>query len=179
MALKKRTVLLILGLVILAISFAWIGYDWLRNNSVDTSWVETADNLMGNYHSCINDTGGWNSPITMSFIRMYYRVENGTDGLLYYGDGDTLSIYLTNLLKQANIQKGTMNWNQVHEILSFSKALILTYRAGSAPGTFSDVMRKYNVAYFIVDSQNEDMKGTIIAEWSTDRYDILAVSKLP
>jgi hypothetical protein len=175
-AMNKKTVIVIGAIVVLAVSFAVVGYNWYRNSQVDTSWVETANGLLSNYHSYINDTGGWNSPITMSFIRMY-TVGNGSSGLIYYGDGDKLSIYLTNLLKQANIQKGTVNWNQAEAILSSGKSVELTYRAGSAPGTFSDVPRKYNVAYFILDSQNEDMKGTIIAEGSTDRFDILAVSK--
>lgn len=178
---RKKVVIAAIIIIVLAVSSLAVGYYWtnLRNNQTDTSWVETAKNLLGNYHSYINETQPANSPITMSFIRMYYRLENGTSGLLYYGDGDTLSIYLTNLLKQASTKEDTMNWNQVHEILSTSKALTLSYRAGSAPGTFSEVTSKYNVAYFILDSQNEDMKGTIIAEFSSDRFDVLALSKLP
>ncbi len=179
MGIALRRKLLVAAAVIIAVSISSIAVAYYWTNQIDTSWIETVNNQLESYHSYVNETQAANSPITMAFIRMYYRFENGSSVLLYYGEGDTLSIYLTNLLGQANIQKGTLNLSQANEIQSSSRALILTYRAGSAPGIFNAVAFKYGAAYFILDNKNQNLKGTILAELSgTERFNVLALGKL-
>ncbi len=42
--------------------------------------------------------------VTLSYCNMYLA-ENGTEQLIYYGNGDELSSYLGNILNNATIQK--------------------------------------------------------------------------
>lgn len=171
---KKRTVLLILGLVILAISFAWLGYDWLRSNSVDTSWVETTDTLLRNYSGYINDSAIRNPQIAIQYLRMY-EYQNGTENLLYYGTGDneTLVKYLESLLTKATIQKGIITQSHLDEIRTFNRAVGLDFR-------LSDPSNQYSKAYFVLeDNLNQDIRGTIIVETSPSSIlKIIAVSKI-
>lgn len=143
------------------ISFALVGYYLANNNQADISWVETVNNSLKDYEPYSNETQYTNPDVTLS-ARNMYLVENGPEQLIYYGNGDTLSLYLGDLLKKANINKGPISEDYLDRALENDKVVILTYRSSILH--IIDSEAKYYAGYFILkDNLNDLLKGTIIA----------------
>jgi hypothetical protein len=173
--LKRSKVIAIFVIAIFAVSLILVAYDSYRNTQVDTSWVETANNMLKDYPSFIN-VSQLNDPSALMMTTQLHLIENGTDGLLHFGSEDNLTKYLINLLKQASIQKGTISQEQLNKILASGKAVEITFRF------FLEVPpHHYNPTYFIVESnQNQGLSGAIIVkDGQSPTLNILAVSKLP
>jgi hypothetical protein len=175
--LKKRIAIVAAILAILTIVLSLFGYDWFRSTQIDTSWIETAESMLKDYHSYVNFTQVENNldwimaPVTLHLL------ENGTDNILYFGaGGDNLTNYLYNIPNQISIQKGTISDTQLEQILASSKVLEMTFRFN-----IEIQSHYYNPIYFILQSsQNQNLIGTIIAkETQSSSLNILALSKLP
>jgi hypothetical protein len=173
----KRAVLTILLITVIALSGALIGYYWanLNNRQIDTSWVAKAEGLLQGYQP-YNNTQPNSLDVTLAYCNMYL-VENGTEQLIYYGNGDALSTYLGELLENATVQKGTVNQDHLDRVLATDRAVILSYRISIL--AMSDPTAKYYMGYFILeDDLNEGLEGTIIArEISSNGLSLLAVSR--
>jgi hypothetical protein len=169
---KRRRIIAICIITVIAVSLILVAYNSYRNTQVDTSWVETANSMLKDYHFHINDT----NPDWGLSLRQLHLLENGTHTLLYFGSEDNLTNYLISLLDKAPIQKGTITSAQFEQILASSKTLEITYRF------YIEIhSHRYNPTYFILESsQNQNLSGTIIVkEGQSPDLNILAVSKLP
>ena len=158
----KRKIALAVGvLVVLSFTFSFLGYYWYLHSQVDLSWIEPANNLLRNYKAYPNETQYTNPEVTLS-ARNMYLVENGSEQLIYYGNGDTLSLYLGDLLKEANMQKGPVSEDYLSKVLANDKVVTLRYRSSILH--IIDSETKYYTGYFILeDNLNDSLKGTIIA----------------
>lgn len=173
----KRIAIAVVLITVIALFGALIGYYWanLNNKQIDTSWVAKAEGLVQNYQPYNNTQS--NSPnVTLAYCSMYL-VENGTEQLIYYGNGDTLSTYLGELLKNATIQKGTINQDHLDKVLATDRVVLLSYRISILH--MSDPTAKYYMGYFILeDNLNEGLEGTIIArDISSNNLSLLAVRR--
>lgn len=163
---KRRKIIAICIIAVLSVSLILVAY-----NRVDTSWVETANSMLKDYTSYINDTQIDITDWTFSAVELHL-LENGTKRILYFGNrDDNLYNFLISVLDQASIQKGTLSEAQLNQSLKSSKAVEMTSRF------FITVQSHYySEAYFILES-NQDITGTIIVKESAN-INILAVSKL-
>lgn len=163
---KRRKIIAICIIAVLSVSLILVAY-----NQVDTSWVETANSMLKDYTSYINDTQIDIANWTFSAVELHL-LENGTKRILYFGNRDNLYNFLISVLDQASIQKGTLSEAQLNQSLKSSKAVEMTSRF------FITVQsHHYSEVYFILES-NQDIRGTIIVKESAN-INILAVSKLP
>ena len=119
---KKKQVIAICIIAALAISLILVAYNSYRNTQVDTLWVETANSMLKDYPSYVNDSRVDNNPDWGLSILQLHFLENGTNRILYVGNGDTLCNYLINLLKQNSIQKGTISQEQLEKILDIKQS---------------------------------------------------------
>ncbi len=177
----RRLVVGVAVIAVLSISLLAAGYYWANNEQqldaqIDTSWTETVKIRLQNYQSYPESVAQSSPDVTISYCNVFVA-ENGTEQLIYYGNGNELSSYLGELLKDATLQKGTASEELVNRVLENDTVVILTYRASVLHLMNPDA--KYYKAYFILqDNLNEGLKGTIIAnEINSDHMDILAISK--
>jgi hypothetical protein len=171
--LKRRKIIAICIIAVLAVSLILVAYDSYRNMQIDTSWIETANSMLKDYPSYINDTQIEIADWTFSAVQVHL-LENGTKRILYFGNRDSLYNFLISVLDQASIQKGTLSEAQLNQSLTSSKAVEITCR-------FLITVRShhYSEVYFILES-NQEIRGTIIAKDNqSSNINILAVSKLP
>ncbi len=169
--LKRRKIIAISIITIVAISLILVAYNSYRNTQVDTSWVETANSMLQDYPAYVNDS----EDSLLAGFRLFL-LENGSSRFFYFGSKDAFCNYLINLLKQASIQKGTMSYDELDQVLSSGKAVEIICRF-----FISVQSHHYSEVYFILEStQNQDMEGTIIVKDNqSSNLNILAVSKLP
>ncbi len=129
----------------------------VTNPQIDSSWVETVNNLLKTYETYPNQTQYANPEVTLSACNMYL-VENGSEQLIYYGNGDPLSVYLGELLKKTNIQKNAVSEGYLDKVLANDRVIILNYRLSILHMIDSDA--KYYAGYFILeDNLSEDLDG--------------------
>jgi hypothetical protein len=171
--LKRRKIIAICIIAILAVSMILVAYNCYRNTQVDTSWVKNVNRMLKDYPSYINDTQVDNTDWTMSAVQVHL-LENGTNRILYFGNRDNLYIFLISVLNHASIQKGTLSEAQLNQSLTSSKAVEITCRF-----LITVQSHHYSEVYFILES-NQDIRGTIIVrDNQSSNINILAVSKLP
>ncbi len=176
MPMKKKTFIAVIIILVLAISFLLVGLYWanLGNHQIDTSWVAKAKELAKNYSPI---TTNFTTPdVAISYCNMYL-VRNGSEQLIYYGNGDTLSKYLGDLLNGPTIDKGTVSQDYLDKVLAKDEVVILGYRKSIfAP---SHPTAKYYMGYFILeDNLNQGPFGTIIGrEISTSNLHLLAIHR--
>ncbi len=146
-------------IILLAVFSLEVGYFLTnpRNSQTDTSWIETANNLLQNYSSSnyINSTE--NPGLYLAYLRVAL-FDNGTLYFLHVGNGDNLSGYLENVLKQASVEKAVDD-SFLDNVLSVDRVVWLNYRLS--------VMRKadkyYSVYFILNDNLNAELQGKILA----------------
>ena len=161
---NKKKILAICITTILSITLVIVAYNEYSKTQIDTSWIETTNKMLTHY-SNLNESQLNGLDLSMSIqVRL---VENNTNNLLYFGDGE-LTNYLLSVANNATIQKGTLTQNQLEEILAKSKAIELTCRF-------------YLNDNFILNSkEHPNLVGCIIMkDTHSSNYDIIATSKLP
>jgi hypothetical protein len=171
---KRKLVIALTIIAVLSIVLSLFGYNWYRSIQIDSSWIETAESMLNDYHSFVNVTQVPNLDWIFSLVKLHL-LENGTDRILYFGGGDNLTNYLISVLDQASIQKGTISDTQLEQVLASSKVLEITFRLN-----IEIQSHHYNPIYFILESQNQNLSATIILkDTQSSILNILAVSKLP
>jgi hypothetical protein len=91
-----------------------------------------------------------------------YLNQNGTQQLVYYGEGDNFSSYLTGLMEQINVE-GTQKVSEVYlgKIMQTDKVVNLNYNLTMLSTEKST--QKYYSAYFVLeDNLNENLTGAIL-----------------
>ena len=171
----KRKRILVVGLVVvIALSSFVVAYYWYKSTQIDTSWIQTVNNSLPNYPPYSNQTES-NIEGTIEYCRVYLS-ENGTEQLIYYGNGGTLGQYLTNLLKDANIRIGSISETKVTEVLGRDKVVTMAYRPSVL--MFGGQQRFYEGYFVLEDNLNEGLSGKIITvEVGKQGYSLWAISK--
>jgi hypothetical protein len=143
----------------------------LPSYQIDTSWIIDAKQLVQNYQPYTNNS---NPEVTLSYCNMY-MAENGAEQLIYYGNGDTLSTYLGDLLRNATVEKGSTSEDYLARVLANDMVVVLTYRVSILGMQHPEA--KYYQGYFILeDNLNEGLRGMVIArEMATNYLDLVAV----
>jgi hypothetical protein len=170
--LKKRTIIALCLVVVLAVSLFLIAYNRYRTTQIDTSWVEEINSKLENY-SYLNEPELEQEFNGLAMDRIYL-FENST---IYYiitsGDNDTLRNYLYDLLNKATIQQGTLSSSELKELFPSSRAVEIILRF------FTTINHhEYSDIYFILDN-HQGLTGKILAqERGSTSFNILEVSKL-
>jgi hypothetical protein len=162
------------AIAIFALLFSLVGMQSLSalpSYQADTSWIIVAKQLVQNYQPYANTS---NPEVTLSYCNMY-MAENGTKQLIYYGNGDTLSIYLGELLRNGTIYKGSTSEDYLDKVLANGTAIILTYRVSILATQYPEA-KYYQGCFILEDKLNEGLQGTIIArEMNTSDLVLLGV----
>ena len=159
-------------LLVLVLGLLWVGL----NTRIDASWTAEVEVLVEGYQLYPEGAERSNPDVTISACSMYLA-ENGTERLIYYGNGDALSGYLGGLLRNASMRVGAVSEGYLDEVLANDKVVVLSYRITilglDEPGA------KYYMGYFILeDNLGRDLQGFIIArEIQTNNLQLLAIPK--
>jgi hypothetical protein len=169
-ALKRRTIIAVFFIVVLAVSLALVAYNSYRATQIDTSWVEKVNSKLEGYNY-LNDSETEFDGLAAFKLKL---IENGTKTYIVSKTNDTLSDYLFDLLNQTTLQKGTLSNSELNELLSSSRVVEMTFRF------FVTVNHsEYSQIYFMLDS-SQGLTGTILAQdRESSSFDILEVCKLP
>ncbi len=169
---------LLIGVVVILIFVLSLSYYAisLSGKQIDTSWIPKVEQLAQTYQPYPNGTYYSNPDVTLSYLNMFIT-ENGTEQLIYFGNGDILSTYLAGLLNNATIKKGVVNETYLDQVLASDKVVTLNYRLSILTEYNRDA--KYYSAFFTLkDNLGTGLEGIIIArDIHSSNLDLLAVSK--
>jgi hypothetical protein len=175
----KRKRILVIGLiVVIALSSFAVVYYRYRSSQIDTSWAENVNQMVKKATPYPN--GYFDPALLLSYCRVYL-IENGTSELIQYDatSNQTLSAYLTNLLIKANLQlqpSGSISSDFLGRILASDNVVAINYRLSTLQ--FGGQQR-FSEGYFVLgDNLNEGLSGKIITvEVGKQGYSLWAISK--
>lgn len=150
----------------------------LNTKQRDTSWVGSVNQMLENYSSYPNGTEQSNPNVLASYCRVYLY-ENGTSGLIEFGDlgsNQTLSLYLNNLLNETNVQLNPISEGSLNNALANDKIVEIVYRGGTQ---MFGGQQQFSVGYFVLnDTANQGLTGTIITqEVGSSNYSVWEIAK--
>jgi hypothetical protein len=175
----KRKRILVIGLVVvIALSSFVAAYYWYRSTRIDTSWVDNLSQMLLNTKPYPNGTDtGPNALLGYSRIYLY---QNGSTQFIAYSEdgsqGNALTSYLNNLLNGANIQLKSVSENYLDNALSNDRVVFITYRY--AVMQFGGQNRFYGGYFILEDKLNQGLTGRIITiDMNKHGYSLWAISQ--
>ena len=101
------------------------------------------------------------SPLGTPEVINVYFAENGSERLIYYGDGNNFTNYLTDLMESVNYQKvARVSEVFLGEVMQNDAVVNLTYNITMVMADHPT--QRFYEAYFVLqDNQNMDLTGAI------------------
>jgi hypothetical protein len=151
------TVLILIGAVLGALIF--FEFNKPKDNLELYSWIAPVEQMLQEAKPYPTNNS-LSHPANPDVLNIYLN-ENGTQQLVYYGEGDNFSRYLTSLMEQVNVD-GTRKVGEVYlgKIMQADKVVSLNYNLTMLSTEKST--QKFYTAYFVInDTLKENLTGAI------------------
>ena len=127
---------------------------------IDTSWIPVVEQLLQDAKPYPPDNSSL-SPAANPEVINVYLAENGSEQLIYYGDGSNLSNYLTALMESVNYQKvPRVSEVFIGEVMQNDTVVNLNYNITMVLA--NNPTQRFYAAYFVLqDNQNVGLTGAI------------------
>ncbi len=129
------------------------------NGPIDTSWIATVEQMLEEVKPYpLNNS--LSHPANPEMLNVYLT-ENGSEQLIYYGNGSALSNYLYELKESINYEKdSTVSEYYLGRVMAASKVVSIHYNMTWAKQNYPS--QRFYGAYFVLeDNLDEDLTGAI------------------
>ncbi len=157
----KRKIIIISTLILAGILVAVYIFSSMPHGSIqeDTSWISSVEQLLEEAKPYPSNNS-LSQPDSPQILNVYLN-ENGTEQLIYFGNGSNLSVYLHDLAESLNVEKdSTVAEYYLAEVMQADKVVSLSYNMTLVTQSYPS-QRFYDAYFVLKDNLTENLTGAV------------------
>jgi hypothetical protein len=157
---SRRKIVTVASLVVCVI-LVYAFYSWPpASGPIDTSWIATVEQLLEEAKPYPPNNSSLSHPANPEMLNVYLN-QNGSEQLIYFGNGSALSNYLYELKESVNLQKdSTVSEYYLGEVMAANKVVSIHFNKAWAKQNYPS-LRFYDAYFVLENNSNENLSGAI------------------